>query len=232
MTQYKASAHLKANQIANRLQSYMANGNRMFATSSFQTHSLPLLHIVAASRLDVDIVFLNTGYLFPETLQFRDQVSKLLNLKVIDCRPSVPKSEQRTRDGRLLFAADPDKCCYLNKIAPLEPFLRQYDVWINGVRAEQSPTRKAMHEEQSAPYDTLRYHPMLTWTSDEVDSYRKYYGLPSHPLEADGYLSIGCMPCTVKQRGGSGHRSGRWHGQAKTECGLHTHLAGSSRNTP
>lgn len=232
MTPSDLHVQTKASRILRRLQKYAEDGKHMFATSSFQTHSLPLLHIISRAQLGVDIVFLNTGYLFPETLQFRDHIARLLDLNLIDCRPSVPKSEQRTSNGRLLFAADPEKCCYLNKVAPLEPYLRQYDIWISGVRSEQTFTRSKLAEEQSAPYGTLRYHPMLTWNEGEVQKYRELHGLPEHPLDAEGYVSIGCMPCTIRHFRNSQDRSGRWHGQAKTECGLHTDLAEDLERKP
>ena len=190
-----------------------------------------MLHILSAHRPSIEIVFLDTGYHFPETLEFRDQVAEMLDLKVTSVRSNVPKSDQRMPDGRLLFAANADHCCYLNKVEPLEPFLRSHDIWISGVRADQSVVRANMKTTLPGPYGVTRYHPMLDWSAKDIFDYRAHFGLPAHPLEAQGYLSVGCMPCTrpyLVSLDGSADgisRNGRWAGQTKTECGLHTELA-------
>lgn len=214
----------KSRLIVNDLRDYVGSGKRIFATSSFQTHSLPMLHILASSGIDIPIVFINTGYLFPESLSFRDSIVQMLGLSLIDLRPNVPKSEQREPDGRLWFAADTGKCCYFNKVEPMEPFLHKYDVWVSGVRAEQSAVRSNFRKEQRGRHGVVRYHPMLDWSAREIFAYRKTHDLPEHPLDAQGYSSIGCMPCTTKLTSASDERSGRWVGQQKTECGLHTEL--------
>ena len=221
----------KVEAIWEQLASFDASGKRVFASSSFQTQSLPLLHILAMHTRAIDIVFLDTGYHFSETLSFRDQLAERLNLRVVNVRSSVPKSEQRTSDGRLLFAADTDQCCYLNKVAPLEPYLQSHDVWISGVRADQSVVRANMKKTIPGPYGITRYHPMLDWSAKDIHGYRTHYDLPAHPLESNGYLSVGCMPCTrpyldtLGDAGATPDRGGRWAGQTKTECGLHTELA-------
>ncbi|NNE35184.1 MAG: phosphoadenylyl-sulfate reductase, partial [Rhodothermales bacterium] len=185
----------------------------------------PLLHILSGLSPQIPIVFLNTGYLFPETLTFRDSVASTLGLRVVDLRPDVAKSEQRTPDGRLLFASDPDRCCHINKVVVLDAYLRNYDVWISGVRAQQTSTRGQFQIEQQGPHSTLRYHPILDWTSKEIYAYRKAHDLPEHPLDVEGYESIGCMPCTVRPFVSMDPRAARWAGTTKTECGIHTELA-------
>ena len=221
----------KVEAIHAELSAFDADGLRIFASSSFQTQSLPLLHILATHTQAIDIVFLDTGYHFPETLNFRDQLAERLALRVVNVRSNVPKSEQRTSDGRLLFAADTDQCCYLNKVAPLEPYLQSHDVWISGVRADQSVVRANMKKNLPGPHGITRYHPMLDWSAKDIHVYREYHNLPAHPMEFKGYLSIGCMPCTrpyldkLFGHGISEDRRGRWAGQTKTECGLHTELA-------
>ncbi len=139
-------------------------------------------------------------------------------------RSATPKVHQFDHEGRFYFTSDPDHCCYLNKIQPLEPILMTHDVWINGIRADQSAQRKAMHEEEPASHDTVRYHPMLNWDARMIHAYVREYDLPPHPLEADGYLSIGCEPCTSRFLGEGNERNARWFGMNKTECGLHTQL--------
>ncbi|MCS4502501.1 phosphoadenylyl-sulfate reductase [Arhodomonas aquaeolei] len=221
------SVEQKASSVLERLASMRDSGKRIFLSSSFQSQSLPLLHIVSRFPGTIPVVFLDTGYLFPETLAFRDEIADRLGLQVINVRPSVPKSEQRTPEGLLLFAADTEKCCFLNKVRPLEPYLRSFDVWISGVRSDQSAVRAGFEMEQAGPHGILRYHPMLDWTAREVHAYRKTHDLPEHPLERCGYLSIGCMPCTRPFMDSLGERGGRWSGQSKTECGLHTELGSS-----
>lgn len=215
---------MKISVIAERITKYHERGLRVFSTSSLQSQSVPLLHIISQTGCDIPVYFLNTGFLFPESLRFRDQIAREFNLRIITVHPVVPKIQQRGSNGRLLYGTDPDRCCYLNKVQPLEPILAAHDVWINGVRADQTAKRNAMRTEQAGPHDTLRYHPMLNWTGRDIHNYMRKYGLPQHPLTAKGYLSIGCEPCTRRFVDGLDARSSRWYGMNKKECGLHTEL--------
>lgn len=203
---------------------YQAQGKRLFATSSFQTHSIPLLHILSEIDRDIPVYYLNTGYLFPETIAFKDELQALLGLNFIGLKSDVPKIQQRDSNGQLFFTSDPDYCCYLNKTKPLEPILKQYDIWVNGIRADQNANRASLEMEEKTPQGALRYHPLLNWNAKEIFEYRKKYDLPAHPLEAQGYLSIGCEPCTRKLMGNGDERMARWYGMNKMECGLHTDL--------
>ena len=210
--------------IKNKIESYIKEGKKMFTSSSFQSHSIVMLHILSRIDKTIPVYFINTGYHFAETLKFRDQIADSFGLNVVYLKSETPKHLQKDAAGRLLFTSDPDFCCYLNKVAPMETVLAEHDVWINGVRGDQSATRKAMNVEQPAPHDTLRFHPMLDWTSKMIWDYRKEFNLPSHPLEAQGFLSIGCEPCTRKFDLEMQEREARWYGMNKTECGLHTDL--------
>jgi phosphoadenosine phosphosulfate reductase len=203
---------------------YRAEDKRMFTTSSFQTHSLVMLHIISRIDSSIPVYFINTGYLFPETVAFRDTVAAEFGLKVVDLKPPTTKIMQRDAAGKLLFASDPDYCCYLNKTQPMETVLASHDVWINGIRGDQSAVRKAMNVEEKAPFDSIRFHPMLDWTNREIYQYIKEHKLPKHPLEAKGYTSIGCEPCTRKLDPEMMEREARWFGLNKVECGLHTDL--------
>lgn len=196
----------------------------MFTSSSFQTHSLVMLHILSGIDNSIKVYFLNTGYLFPETVAFKDLVGGQFGIEVIDVKPNTPKDLQRDAEGRLMYASDPDHCCYLNKTQPMEPILASHDVWINGVRADQSAVRKAMKVEQPAPFNTIRFHPMLDWTNRDIFAYIKEHNLPRHPLDSQGYASIGCEPCTRKLDLDMQEREARWYGLNKVECGLHTDL--------
>ena len=210
-------------EIEKKLLEYHQASKKMFITSSFQTHSIPLLHIISCANVPIDVLFIQTGFHFPETFRFKDEVATLLNLNVIDVLPEVSKVNQKDADGQFYFVSDPDYCCYLNKTQPLEAYLKEYDIWINGVRANQSEIRKRMQIEQHAPFNTLRFHPILDWNSKQIFDYRKAHHLPEHPLDAQGYQSIGCAPCTQKLNLAD-ERSARWFGLNKTECGLHTEL--------
>jgi len=210
-------------EIAKTIERYTKEGKRLFATSSFQTHSIPLLHIISEIDRSIPIMFIDTGYLFPDTWRFRDEISERFGLKVIDVRSEVPRIHQRDAEGNLYFTSDTDRCCFLNKTQPMENVLREYDVWINGIRADQNLNRRNMKSEQAAPHGCTRYHPVLDWTNKMIADYRVEHDLPAHPMEKKGYLSIGCEPCTVSFQM-ENERAGRWFGQSKTECGLHTDL--------
>ncbi|ABG58234.1 phosphoadenylyl-sulfate reductase [Cytophaga hutchinsonii] len=214
----KEEIHLK-------LTEYQEKGLKLFTTSSFQTHSIVLLHILSEFDPSIPVYFINTGYHFPETVLYRDQIADLFNLKNIKVVSSAtPRNMQKDAEGRLLFTSDPDYCCYLNKVQPLDAVLPDYDIWINGVRADQSAVRKSFSVEQPAPHDTIRFHPMLDWDVRMIEKYIKEHKIPRHPLEEKGYLSIGCEPCTRKFDLETYNRQGRWFGLNKTECGLNTEL--------
>lgn len=201
---------------------YRDQGLRCFSTSSFQSNSVVLLHLLSRLAPEVPVWFLNTGFHFPETLAFRRGLARQWGLDVRDALSPIPRIQQRDPQGRLLYASDPDYCCHINKVMPLDPVLAQNDVWINGVRGSQSATRAAMQVEERGRNGILRYHPLLDWTGRDVGTYIHAHGLPGHPLEAEGYWSVGCAPCTANPNGGGlDDRGGRWAGLKKTECGLH-----------
>lgn len=218
---------MKFEQIAQQLTNYRQEGKKLFTTSSFQSHSLVLLHILSRIDRHIPVYFLNTGYHFPESVAFAEEISGSFGLQLIRLNPIVPKHQQRDAEGNLLFTSDPDYCCYLNKVQPMDAILREHDIWVNGVRADQSRVRKAMKIEQPAPHGVVRFHPMLDWTIQEVYAYLREHDIPRHPLDAKGYSSIGCEPCTKKPDPNMQEREARWFGMNKTECGLNTDLAKS-----
>lgn len=205
---------------------YRHEGLNIMATSSFQTHSIPMLHLLSKIDPTVPVYFLNTGYHFPQTLDFKDEVAAQLGLQVIDLESPVPKLSQRDRLERLYFTSDPDYCCYLNKTLPLEPVLMEYDIWVTGVRHDQNDHRSRFEYETPGKYNTTRFHPMLEWSNKMIYDYIREHDLPRHPLENEGYMSIGCEPCTIRLTTSvmESERGGRWFGLNKTECGLHTDL--------
>lgn len=206
-----------------KIEQFLAQGKSVFTTSSFQTHSIVLLHIISRINENIPVYFINTGYHFAETIKYKDEVAAALGLRVINLNPLVPKNMQRNKEGNLLFTSDPDYCCYLNKVQPVEGLFDIFDVWINGIRTDQNGHRQHLQDEMLVEKNTLRYHPMLHWTSSMIEEYIEHYGLPRHPLEESGYTSIGCEPCT-RPAEGDGLRGGRWYGQKKTECGLNSNL--------
>ena len=210
-------------QIKNQFEIYQEQGLRLFASSSFQTHSLPMLHLISRYAPETPVLFINTGFHFPETLIFRDRIANAFGLHVVDVKSDVPKNLQRDIDGQFYFTSEPDYCCFLNKTQPLTQAMGEYDVWINGIRKDQNANRRSMQFEARTPEGKLRYHPMLDWNSKLIFQYRKKHQLPEHPLEKQGYFSVGCEPCTRKYDADN-NRDGRWFGSKKTECGLHTDL--------
>lgn len=210
--------------IREKMTAYADAGRRLFATTSCQSNSVVLLHVLSEVAPETPVYFMNTGYHFPETLRFKRTLAKRFGLQIRDLVSTVPRLQQRS-GGRLLFTSDPDYCCHINKIEPLEPVLQSHDVWVNGIRAGQSAVRRAMKIEQPAR-GVLRYHPLLRWDDALVQDYIQDNGLPAHPLAAAGYPSVGCRPCTRAPVADADERGGRWVGLKKTECGLHTTLGG------
>jgi phosphoadenosine phosphosulfate reductase len=215
--------------IQSKLNEYKEAGKTLFTTSSFQSHSLVLLHILSRIDRSIPVYFINTGYHFPETVSFRDQITEQFGLNTIDLKSDVPKFMQRDPEGRLLFTSDPDHCCHLNKTAPMDAILLAKDIWINGVRADQSAVRAAMKVEQPAKHGCLRFHPMLDWNPKMIWQYQKEHKLPKHPLEEKGFVSIGCEPCTRKLDPEMQEREARWFGMNKVECGLNTDLVTTTK---
>ena len=209
-----------------RLSELSDSGATVIASSSFQTQSIPLLHILSIHAPSIPVYFLDTGFHFPETLAFRDEVADKLSLRVVTIESPVTKITQVMANGQLMFSEDAERCCFLNKTLPMEPILASADFWITGVRSDQSEVRADFASEVPGPHGVTRLHPMLAWTRRDIWRYVKVNDLPRHPLELLGFDSIGCSPCTrVPSFGEDGERGGRWQGQNKTECGLHTTLA-------
>ncbi len=195
---------------------------RVFATSSFQTQSVPLLHIIGQNFPEVKVLFLDTGFLFPETYAFKHELESLFKLKVRSLKSNINLLQQRNPTTNLFqYSLNPDYCCYINKVQPLEDFLNEGDVWISGVRRDQTAVRKQMNVVETDSRGIIKLHPMLDWTGKDIYEYINQHQLPKHPLDAAGYVSIGCIPCTHKWDG-TEERGGRWVGSKKTECGLHT----------
>lgn len=193
---------------------------RVAVASSMADTALP--HLVARHLPGVDVLFLDTGYHFPETLQTRDELARRVDVTVRSIRPTLSVAEQAERFGADLFARDPGRCCAMRKVEPLTQVLADYDAWVTGVRRVEAPTRASTPiVEWDATFGLLKINPLVAWTDTAVETYLREHDVPVHPLLSQGYPSIGCAPCTRRVGTGEDARSGRWSGFAKTECGLH-----------
>lgn len=197
-----------------------AFGDRLLFTSSFGAQSAVLLHLWSTVARHLPVVFIDTGFLFDETLRYRDLLVARLGLELRVVRPDIARDAFVERYGSDIQARDPDFCCGVNKVVPLASFRANAHAWVSGLRRDQSRTRKDVAIfEQDGPL--VRVHPIATLTASDVAAYLARHDLPEHPLVARRYLSIGCAPCTRPVAEGEDERAGRWAGRAKTECGLH-----------
>lgn len=187
---------------------------------SMQDAVLP--HLVSRFAPGVDVLFLETGYHFSDTLVTRDLVATELPVTVVDVRAELTVAEQDERFGPRLHERDPVLCCELRKVEPLARALTDYEAWVTGVRREESPTRAntpvVTWDEKNG---LVKINPLAAWTHDTVLTYAATHDVVTNPLLTDGYPSIGCEPCTRRVAPGDDPRAGRWAGFAKTECGLH-----------
>ncbi|RMD62200.1 phosphoadenylyl-sulfate reductase [Candidatus Parcubacteria bacterium] len=197
------------------------------ATSSFQTQSVPLLHLIAQTVPALPVLFVDTGFHFPETLIYRDRLEKELGLAVKVVKPKQEHSAFLRTYGEL-YRRDPDMCCYVNKVEPLQRALQGVQAWITGIRRDQTSDRKRLRIVTRLDSGVYKICPMANWSRRDIWRYISAHHLPEHPLIADGYLSIGCAPCTRPITADEGEREGRWPGQSKSECGLHTIMMSSA----
>jgi phosphoadenosine phosphosulfate reductase len=195
-------------------------GEDLLFTSSFGAQSVVLLHLWSRVANGLPVVMLDTGFLFPETLAYRDHLVEKLGLRVKTLHPDIPNADFVARYGVDIQKKDPDFCCGLNKVAPLAPYKEKAKAWVSGLRRDQSKTREAVQILEQDGH-LVRVHPIATLTKDDVAAYLAKHDLPEHPLVARRYLSIGCAPCTRAVADGEDERAGRWAGTGKTECGLH-----------
>jgi phosphoadenosine phosphosulfate reductase len=194
---------------------------RLALVSSFGTESAALLKVMADVDPAIPVVFLDTGWLFEETLAYRDTLIATLGLT--DVRSIKPLEENLSREDpdRELWFSDPDACCRIRKVEPLARALKPFSAWINGRKRFQGGARAdiAVVEDDGAK---LKFNPFANVSREEIEAIYKMAKLPPHPLVASGYLSVGCMPCSSRAAAGEDARAGRWRGKAKTECGIHT----------
>ena len=170
----------------------------------------------------IDVLFLDTGYHFAETLGTRDAVQAVHDVNVRTVLPLLTVGQQEAVYGGRLLQRDPDACCYIRKVEPLERGLRPYRAWASGIRRDEASTRRSVGVvEWDAKREMVKVNPLATWTQEQFDAYVAENGILVNPLQYDGYPSIGCAPCTRRVAPGEDPRSGRWAGKNKVECGLH-----------
>ncbi|HET7568176.1 MAG TPA: phosphoadenylyl-sulfate reductase [Gaiellaceae bacterium] len=203
------------------LWAYETFGDKLCLTCSWQKQSSVLVHMVSELGLDIPVIELDTGLFFAETYETRERLVERYGLELI--RPEVMTvAEQHKVEGPNLWERDPDRCCHVRKVEPLERVLREYDAWISGIRREQSLTRKdAARVEWSDRYDVWKVHPLVDWNAKRVDAYIHVNEIPYNPLHDAGYPSIGCIPCTRPVSREQDERAGRWADSDKIECGIH-----------
>ncbi|GLW17938.1 phosphoadenosine phosphosulfate reductase [Streptomyces sp. NBRC 13847] len=195
-------------------------GARFCVTSSME--DAVVAHLASRARPGVDVVFLDTGYHFPETIGTRDAVAEVMDVNVRTLTPRQTVAEQDAEYGPKLHDRDPDLCCALRKVRPLEEGLADYDAWATGLRRDESPTRANTPVVGWDPKrQKVKISPIARWTQADVDAYVSEHGVLTNPLLMDGYPSVGCAPCTRQVLQGEDARAGRWAGSNKTECGLH-----------
>ena len=195
-------------------------GKRFCVTSSMA--DAVLIDIASKVAPGIDVVFLDTGYHFAETIGTRDAVAATMPVNLITVEPEQSVAAQDASEGKDLFATSPDRCCFLRKVQPLQQALGSYEAWATGLRREETHDRVITPVVGwDAGKQKVKVSPLARWTSEDVDRYIQENGVLVNPLQYDGYPSIGCWPCTQRVEAGAELRSGRWAGRSKTECGIH-----------
>jgi phosphoadenosine phosphosulfate reductase len=209
------------------LREHLTNVQDACITSSFQAEDVVVLHMVRAIVPSIPVLFLETGYHFPETLTYRDRIAADWDLNLINVLPERTVAEQEAAFG-ILYQSAPDRCCGMRKVEPLFRSLASYNVWITGLRRQQSKSRANLQTEESftlpGGHTLAKLSPLAEWTTRDVWQYAESYQIPLLELYEKGYTSIGCAPCTTLPFDAGDPRSGRWSGQ-KLECGIHIQAA-------
>ena len=205
-------------------------GIRAAIGTSFQGAGLVMIHLARTAKLSLPVFTLDTGLLFSETLELKKRLEDFFQIKIESLEPELSVERQAQVHGPELWKRDPDSCCYMRKVEPLQKKLQQLDCWITGLRREQSDTRSGIGIVELYEFDPVlnreivKLNPMARWKREAVWEYLRAHRIPYNPLHDQGYRSIGCVPCTSKAGSGENERAGRWIGFNKTECGIHTFM--------
>jgi len=187
-----------------------------------------MMHLAKLSDLKFPVFTLDTGLLFPETVSLKTRLEDYFGYKIESLQPDLTVEQQAVANGPELWKRDPDLCCTMRKVLPLQSKLSELDCWITGLRRDQSNTRaeigivESYQLDAATGRDIVKLNPMANWERDAVWKYIREHGIPYNPLHDQGYRSIGCAPCTSKTANGDNERGGRWIGFNKVECGIHT----------
>ena len=216
--------NLKIQEAEGLIAAELAKTGAPCVTSSFQTECVVLVDLVRRQQPNIPVLFLETGYHFPETIAYRDQMSRDWKLNLINLEAKQSVAEQESQFG-ILNKTDPNKCCALRKVGPLFEGLAKYNIWFTALRREQSPTRANLQHVEPFKLQTgevlEKVSPLATWTNRDVWAYLAQHQIPVLSLYDQGYTSIGCQPCTNLPFDPNDPRSGRWQGKGKLECGIH-----------
>lgn len=210
-------------------------GRRAAIGTSFQGAGLVILHLAQQARYAFPIFTLDTGLLHAETVALRQRLEAFLGIQIEVLTPDLTPEQQAAAHGPELWKRDPDLCCTLRKVLPLQARLAELDCWITGLRREQSDTRASTDTVETYEFDSgsgrgiVKLNPLAHWTRAQVWDYIRQHRIPYNPLHDQGYRSIGCWPCTAGAGGAANERAGRWIGFQKTECGIHTFLKRKSQ---
>jgi phosphoadenosine phosphosulfate reductase len=206
-------------------------GSRAAIGTSFQGAGLVMMHLAQKNKLPFPVFTLDTGLLFEETLQLKKRLEDFFGVQIQTLEPDLTVEQQAAAHGPELWKRDPDLCCTMRKVLPLQDKLAELDCWITGLRRDQSSTRAQIGIievylfDQSAGGEIGKLNPMANWSRQSVWDYLRDHKIPYNPLHDQGYRSIGCVPCTQKTAAGDNERAGRWIGFNKVECGIHTFMA-------
>lgn len=221
-TAERGAAELGPDATAQQLLDWAARtfGSRLIVASNMQ--DAVLVDLAAKASPGVEVLFLETGYHFAETIGTRDAVEHVYDVSIVNAQARRSVAQQDAEFGKDLFARDPGACCAMRKVEPLQDTLAGYDAWVTGVRRVEAPTRAGTPLIQfDEKFGLVKINPIAAWSDEDMDAYIAAHGILVNPLVAAGYPSIGCAPCTAKPAPGADPRSGRWAGTAKIECGLH-----------
>lgn len=198
---------------------------RIALASAFQAEGTCVMHMASLVRPDIEVLFLETGFHFAETLAFKEQLADRFGLTVTDLVGAYTVEQQTAEFGERLYEHDPQRCCEINKVRPMFEALQKLDAWITAFRRDSSPTRATApildRYELEPGRPIMKINPVVNWTRRDTVAYLDEHGLPHNPLYDLGYASIGCAPCTRMRFEGEPERAGRWAGLSKWECGIH-----------
>lgn len=197
-------------------------GHQAVLGTGFGPSGIVLIHHMKKAGLNIPVFYLDTSLFFEETYQLRDQIEEQFDIHLVRVSPDLSLDEQAEEYGSELWKLNPNKCCFIRKVLPLQRYLSDKKVWITGVRRSQSQEREKTGIFEWDPLnEVLKVNPLVSWTTDEIWTYIKIYELPYNVLHEEGYPSIGCAPCTKPVLPHEDERAGRWAGMDKTECGIH-----------